>query len=59
MFQTGLHTMALDLDPGEPVLITVEVIKEGKGEESGGDGGPAIDVYFGEKEEGATIKSAL
>ena len=51
--------MALDLDPGEPVLITVEVIKEGKGEESGGGGGPAIDVYFGEKEEGATIKSAL
>ena len=53
--QTGVHTEEVDLDPGEPVLITVELIKE---EGESGRGG-AIEVCFKEVEGGAAVRSAL
>ncbi len=53
--QTGVHTEEVDLDPGEPVLITVELIKE-EGESGGGG---AIEVCFKEVEGGAAVRSAL
>ncbi len=53
--QTGVHTEEVDLDPGEPVLITVELIKE-EGELGGGG---AIEVCFREVEGDAAVRSAL